>query len=51
VLPVEINLQTCWVTKQEAMSVTGYIEAMIDQIDGAPESRLEALREIEKDKV
>jgi hypothetical protein len=51
VLPVEINLQTCWVTKQEDMSATEYIEAMMDQIDGARESRLETLREIVKDKV
>jgi hypothetical protein len=51
VLPVEVNLQTCQVTKQEAMLTMEYMEAMMDQIDGAPESRLEALRKIEKDKL
>jgi hypothetical protein len=51
VLPVKINLQTCRVTEQEAMSAMEYIEVMIDQIDNVPENWLNALIEIEKNKV
>jgi hypothetical protein len=51
VLPVEINLQSCRVAKQETLSAEDYIEAMIDKVDSMPESWLKALEEIEKDKL
>jgi transposase InsO family protein len=38
VLPVEINLQSCRVAKQEALSTNDYIEAMMDKMDNVPES-------------
>jgi hypothetical protein len=50
-LPVEINLQSCRVAKQETLSAEDYVEAMMDKVDNVPESRLNALEEIEKDKL
>jgi hypothetical protein len=37
-LPVEINLQSCRVAKQETLSAEDYIEAMMDKMDNVPES-------------
>jgi hypothetical protein len=50
-LPVEINLQSCRVAKQETLSAEDYIEAMMDKMDNVPESRLKVLEEIEKEKL
>jgi hypothetical protein len=50
-LPVEINLQTCRVTQQDAISAKDYTEIMIERIDETLESRLRVLREIENDKM
>jgi hypothetical protein len=50
-LPVEINLQSCRVAKQETLSAEDYIEAMMDKMDNVPESWLMVLEEIEKDKL
>jgi hypothetical protein len=50
-LPVEINLQSYRVANHETLSVVDYIEAMMDKVDGVPESRLKLLEEIEKDKL
>jgi hypothetical protein len=33
VLPVEINLQTCRVTKEDTLSAKEYTEGMMDRID------------------
>jgi hypothetical protein len=51
VLPVEINLQACRVDKQEALSTEEYTEYMIERVDKVCESRLNALREIQKEKI
>jgi hypothetical protein len=43
VLPIEVNLQSCRVTKQDLMSVSDYTERMMDSIDHVSEGRLRAL--------
>jgi hypothetical protein len=49
VLPVEINLQTCRVAKQEILSAMEYRELMMNKINEIPKSW--ALTEIEKEKI
>jgi hypothetical protein len=44
-------LQNLRITGQDYLSVKEYNEVMMDKIDEAPESRLKALEEIEKEKV
>jgi hypothetical protein len=51
VLPIEVSLQNLRITGQDYLSVKEYNEVMMDKIDEAPESRLKALEEIEKEKV
>jgi hypothetical protein len=51
VLPVEVSLQNLRITKQDYLSANEYTELMMDKVDEAPESRLKALEEIEKEKV
>jgi hypothetical protein len=51
VLPVEVSLQNMRVTRQDYLSAKEYTELMMDKVDEAPESRLKALEEIEKEKV
>jgi hypothetical protein len=51
VLPVEVNMQTCQITEQGALSVKEYSEAMMSKLDEVPEIRFKALREIEKEKM
>jgi hypothetical protein len=51
VLPVEINLQTCGIVKQDTLPAKEYTEGMMDRIDELPESRFRALEEIEKEKL
>jgi hypothetical protein len=51
VLPIKVNLQSCRVAHQDGLLVVVYNELMIDRIDGSSESRLTALREIEKKKL
>jgi hypothetical protein len=50
-LPVEINLQTCQETRQEALLVEEYTKLKMDKIDCMPESQFKALEEIEKEKL
>jgi hypothetical protein len=49
-LPVKINLQSCQVVRQEALSADEYSGLMIDRVDEVHESRLRPLEEIEKEK-
>jgi hypothetical protein len=49
VLPIEVNLQACRVACQDGLSAVVYGELMMDMIDGSSESRLTALREIQKE--
>jgi hypothetical protein len=51
VLPVEVSLQILRITGQDYLSAKEYTELMMDKVDEAPESRLKALEEIEKEKV
>jgi hypothetical protein len=51
VLPVEVSLQNLRITGQDYLSAKEYTELMMDKVDEAPESRLKALEEIEKEKV
>jgi hypothetical protein len=51
VLPEEVSLQNLRIIGQDYLSAKEYAELMMDKIDEAPESRLKALEEIEKDKV
>jgi hypothetical protein len=51
VLPVEVSLQHLRIIGQDNLSAKEYIELMMDKIGEAPESRLRALEEIEKEKV
>ena len=46
-----MNLQACRVACQNSLSAKVYGELMLDRIDGNNESRLTALREIEKEKL
>jgi hypothetical protein len=50
ILPVEVNLQTRHITKQDIVSVEDYGMAMMERIDKVHESSLKALEEIEKEK-
>ena len=50
-LPIEVNLQACRVACQNSLSAKVYGELMLDRTDGNNESRLTALREIEKEKL
>jgi hypothetical protein len=49
--PVEVNLQGCRVTAQEALSAELYNELMMDRIDEVTNSRLIALKVMEKEKL
>jgi hypothetical protein len=51
VLPVEVSLQNLRITRQGYLPAKEYTELMMDKVDEAPESRLKALEEIEKEKV
>jgi hypothetical protein len=51
VLPVEVNLQGCRVAWQDDLSGEEYGELMMDRLDEVTEGRLEALKEIEKEKL
>jgi transposase InsO family protein len=51
VLPVEINLQTCRIDKQDTLSTEEYTKGMMDKIDELLESRFRALEEIDKEKL
>jgi hypothetical protein len=50
-LPVEINLQTLWVVNQDDLSAEDYGNLMMDRADEVSECRLQALREIEREKL
>jgi hypothetical protein len=51
VLPVEVNLAAYRLAKQNDMSAVDYHDLMMDNIDKSTNKRLQALREIEKDKI
>jgi hypothetical protein len=51
VLLVEINLQSYRVAKQDMLLVDEYVEGMMERVDSVPENQLQALQEIEKEKL
>ena len=51
VLPVEVNLDAYRLAKQNDLSVVDYHDLMMDNIDEVSDKRLQALKEIEKDKL
>jgi len=51
VLPIEVNLDTYRLARQNDISAIDYHDLMIDNIDEATNKRLMALRETEKDKL
>jgi hypothetical protein len=46
-----VSLQNLRITGQDYLSAKEYTKLMMDKVDEAPESRLKALEEIEKEKV
>jgi hypothetical protein len=50
-LPVEVNLQACRTSTQDALSAKEYIELMMDKIDEVTEGWHKALQEIEREKL
>ena len=51
VLPVEVNLGAYRLAKQNDLNAVDYYDLMMDNIDEVTDKRLEALKEIEKDKI
>ena len=51
VLPVEVNLEAYRLAKQNDISVVDYYDLMMDNIDEVSDRRMQALKEIEKDKL
>jgi hypothetical protein len=51
VLPVELNLASYRLAKQNELSTVDYHDLMMDNIDEVTNKRLQALMEIEKDKI
>ena len=50
VLPVEVNLGAYRLAKQNDLNVVDYRNLMMDNLDEVTDKRLQALKEIEKDK-
>ena len=51
VLPVEVNLDAYRLAKQNDISAVDYYDLMMDNIDDVSDRRMQALKEIEKDKL
>jgi hypothetical protein len=51
VIPLELSIQADRVMHQDAVSAKDYSNLMMDEIDDLMENRLQALREIEKEKL
>jgi hypothetical protein len=51
VLPVEVNLDTLLIARQNELSVVDYHNLMLDMLDKVSDERIKALCEIERDKL
>jgi hypothetical protein len=51
VLPIEVNLAAYRLAKQNELSTVDYHDSMMDNIDEVTNKRLQALKEIKKDKI
>jgi transposase InsO family protein len=51
ILPVEVNLAAYRLAKQNKLSTVDYHDLMMDNIDEVTDKRLQALKEIENDKI
>ena len=49
-MPVEVNLDAYRLAKQNDLTTVDYYDLMMDNIDEVNDKRLQALKEIEKDK-
>ena len=50
-MPVEVNLNTYRLAKQNNLSAVDYYNSMMDNMDELTDKRMKALKEIEKDKL
>ena len=50
-MPVEVNLDAYRLAKQNDLSAVDYYDLMMDNIDEVSDRRMQALKEIEKDKL
>jgi hypothetical protein len=51
ILPIEVNLVAYTLAKQNELSTVDYHDLMMDNIDEVTDKRLQAFKEIEKDKI
>jgi hypothetical protein len=51
ILPIEVNLASYRLAKQNELSIIDYHDLMMDNVDEVTDKRLQALKEIEKDKI
>jgi hypothetical protein len=51
ILPVEVNVAAYRLAKQNELSTVDYHDLMMDNIDEVTDKRLQALKEIEKEKI
>ena len=51
ILPIEVNLDAYRLAKQNDLAAVDYYDLMMNNIDEVSEKRLQALKEIEKDKL
>ena len=51
ILPIEVNLDAYRLAKQNDLSDVDYYDLMMDNIDEVSDKRMQALKEIEKDKL
>jgi hypothetical protein len=50
-LPIEVNLQSLRVDRQDVLSVQEYTDLMMDNVDEVMDNRFKVLKEIEKEKL
>ena len=50
-MPIEVNLDAYRLAKQNDLTAIDYYDLMMDNIDEVSDKRLQALKEIEKDKL
>jgi hypothetical protein len=51
ILPIEVNLDALWITRQNELSAVDYHNLMLDRLDEVSNERIKALGEIKRDKL
>jgi hypothetical protein len=51
ILPVEVNLDALWIARQNELSAVDYHNLILDRLDEVLDERVNALGEIERDKL